>query len=183
MFSQTFTSLRYAAFAALVSSCDSVTQPPALSKPRGELQLGDKVPRMAEQEAIGAVEGRVARRGAGFRHLTHNRSEEIVFKDEEATGADRVMTPRLAQRLARLSRLVQEEWGDVRLRVTEAWDENGEHGTLSAHYEARAADLTTSDLDPTKLGRLAYLAVEAGFDWVYFENRTHVHASVRKSSF
>lgn len=156
---------------------------PALSKPRGELQLGDMVPRMREQDAIGTVEGRVVRQGAGFRELIQSRNAEIVFKDEEATGADRVMTPRLAQRLARLSRLVQEEWVDTRLRVTEAWDENGEHGTLSAHYEGRAADLTTSDLDPAKLGRLAYLAVQAGFDWVYFENRTHVHASVRKSTF
>jgi hypothetical protein len=156
---------------------------PPLSRPRGELKLGDRVPRTGEQEAIGAVEGRVVRQGAGFRELTRNRNVEIVFKDEEATGADRVMTPRLAERLARLSRLVQEEWGDVRLRVTEAWDENGEHGNQSAHYEARAVDLTTSDLDPAKLGRLGYLAVEAGFDWVYFEDRTHVHASVRKSSF
>lgn len=160
-----------------------MTLGPALSRARGELQLGDKVPRMGEREAIGAVEGRVVRQGAEFRELTQNRNAQIVFKDEEATGADRVMTPRLAQRLGRLSRLVQEEWGDVRLRVTEAWDENGEHGAQSAHYEARAADLTTSDLDPGKLGRLAYLAVEAGFDWVYFEDRTHVHASVRKARF
>lgn len=180
MLSQTFASLRFV-LTTLLLSCDSMSQAPALSRPRGELQLGDKVPRTAEQEAIGTVESRVLRRGAGFRELMQNRSAEIVFKDEEATGADRVMTPRLAQRLARLSRLVQDEWGDTRLRVTEAWDENGEHGTQSAHYEGRAADLTTSDLDSAKLGRLAYLAVEAGFDWVYFEDRTHVHASVRKS--
>lgn len=178
-----FALLRFGIVTVLLVSCESIAQAPALSRPRGELQLGDKVPRVGEQDAIGAVEGRVSRRAAAFRHLTHNQSGEIVFKDEEATGADRVMTPRLEQRLARLSQLVQDEWGDVRLRVTEAWDENGEHGPLSAHYEGRAADLTTSDLDSAKLGRLAYLAVEAGFDWVYFENRTHVHASVRKSSF
>lgn len=174
--------LRFFAFTALLSSCDSAVNAPALARPRGELRLGDSVPRMGEQQAIGVVAGRVSRRASSFRYFTQNENADIVFKDEEATGADRIMTPRLQQRLDRLSQLVRDEWGDVRLRVTEAWDENGEHGPLSAHYEGRAADLTTSDLDSSKLGRLAFLAVEAGFDWVYFENRSHIHASVGKSS-
>jgi hypothetical protein len=166
--------------AALLASCDTLTQPPALSRSAGQLQVGDQVPRLSEQDAIGSVQARVSRQTPDFRALVQHRSTDIVFKDEEATGADRVMTGRLSRHLVRLNRRVQEEWAGVRVRVTEAWDENGEHGSLSAHYEARAADLTTSDLDPDKLGRLAFLAVEAGFDWVYFEDRSHIHVSVRK---
>jgi hypothetical protein len=81
--------------------------------------------------------------------------------------------------LNELSRLVKREWPAVELRVTEAWDENREHGATSVHYEGRAVDVTTSDLDPQRLGRLSGLALEAGVDWVYRE-RSHVHASVRK---
>jgi len=35
-------------------------------------------------------------------------------------------------------------------------------------------------IDGTRLGRLAQLAVDAGLDWVYFENAAHVHVSVPK---
>jgi hypothetical protein len=160
--------------------CDGLTPAPPLSKRARELSVGDQIPAVTEREAIGRVEAPVTRRGAKFRALRVSDSRQIVFKDEEATGADRVMTPRLEVKLEQLGRSVRGEWDGVRLRVTEAWDEDAEHGPLSAHYEGRAADLTTSDLDPKKLGRLAYLAVEAGFDWVYFESSTHVHASVRK---
>lgn len=166
---------------AALASCDGVSPGPPLSRARGqELDLGERVPRMSEQDAIGRVLVRVSREMPDYRSLSRNRSSDIVFKDEESTGADRMMTPRLERRLLALHRLVRREWDGVGLRVTEAWDENGEHGPSSAHYEGRAADLTTSDLDPSKLGRLAHLAVEAGFDWVYFEDRTHVHASVRR---
>jgi hypothetical protein len=171
--------LRLGVVAVLLVSCDSLAKAPALSKSRGTLELGHQVPRLRERDAIGEVQRRVERQTPDFHRLTESRSTDIVFKDEEETGADRLMTGRLHVRLLRLHELVQEEWQGVRLRVTEAWDEDGEHGPQSAHYEGRAADLTTSDLDSDKLGRLAYLAVEAGFDWVFFESRTHVHASVR----
>jgi hypothetical protein len=166
---------------AVLSSCDALTPAPALSRARGEeLELGERVPRQSEQDAIGRVQVRVSREMPDYRSLARSRNSEIVFKDEESTGADRMMTPRLERRVSTLHRLVRQEWDGVSLRVTEAWDENGEHGPSSAHYEGRAVDLTTSDIDPSKLGRLAFLAVEAGFDWVFFEDRTHVHASVKR---
>jgi Hedgehog amino-terminal signalling domain len=166
--------------AMALSGCDSLSRGPALSKNGGSLELGERMPRVSEQDAIGPVLVRVSRAMPDYRGLLRSRSNEIVFKDEETTGADRMMTPRLERRLTALNRLVRREWDGVSVRVTEAWDENGEHGPSSAHYEGRAVDLTTSDIDPGKLGRLAFLAVEAGFDWVYFEDRTHVHASVRR---
>jgi hypothetical protein len=179
MFWQKLPLIRCGLVVAQLTSCDTLEEAPALSKPDGELQRGQTIPGVSEREAIGAVAERVSRQAHEFRTLIQSQSPEIIFKDEEATGADRVMTALLEQRLHRLNRLVQDEWTGVRVRVTEAWDEDGEHGTLSAHYEGRAADITTSDLDSGKLGRLAFLAVDAGFDWVYFES-THVHASVRK---
>ena len=164
--------------------CEEASAPaPTLRKDR----LADKqfVPRgrywpeLPEIARVGAISGPVERGTVPFHRLVRCDAENIVFKDEEGTGADRLMTPRLKERLEILASLVAREWPGVRLRVTEAWDEDEEHSPRSVHYEGRAADLTTSDMDGNRLGRLAGLALAAGFEWVAHES-THVHASVSR---
>nr|PZN23661.1 MAG: hypothetical protein DIU78_13515 [Pseudomonadota bacterium] len=150
---------------------DSGARPAALAP-------GTHFPPVSEARIVGGISTRVKRGSPAFRRLVRGATPSIVFKDEEATGADLLMTPRLRTRLHELARLVTREWPGVRLRVTEAWDEDSEHGENSIHYEGRAVDVTTSDRDRRKLGRLAGLAIQAGFDWVSHE-RDHVHASVR----
>jgi len=153
----------------------------ALSKlKRSQLGVGQRVPNIPETEAVGASSERILRGTSSFSRLVNCSRCPFVFKDEERTASDRMMTPRLHGALLRLSKLVNQTWPKLELRVTEAWDENREHGANSLHYEGRAADLTTSDQDPAKLGRLAALAVNAGLDWVFFEDETHVHVSVRR---
>src|SRR5690606_5211204 len=156
---------------------------PSLSKDRKHgrrLSAGQAAPAQPEVAAAGAIVAPIRRGHAAFRRLVRSDHPHMVYKDEEQTGADRLMTRRLRRKLHALAAQVNKQWPSVQLRVTEAWDGDGEHGKRSLHYEGRAADLTASDRDTAKLGRLAGLAVEVGFDWVYFENASHVHVSVRK---
>lgn len=159
---------------------DGIPGGPDLSRnQRRALAPGEYWPPAPEAETAGPLQRRVEREHPEFSGLVACELPQVVFKDEEQTGADRLMTPRLVARMKRLARAVDRRWPGMRLRVTEAWDEDGEHSASSLHYEGRAVDLTTSDLDRGKLGELAAMATEAGFDWVYFE-RSHVHASVRR---
>lgn len=144
----------------------------------GDLVLGEFVPNRSERDVVGAATTRIVRGTPEFAALVQNNNPDIVFKDEEHTGADRMMTSKLKSKVDRLATLVRSEWPGLKLRVTEAWDEDMEHGANSVHYEARAVDITTSDQDSTKLGRLGRLAVNAGFEWVFYENEVHIHASV-----
>ena len=146
-----------------------------------DLIQGQHVPATSEATACGPMSRKIRRDDPNFLALlVSNNNRDIVFKDEERTGADRMMTPRLKEKLDDLAIRVANEWVGVKLRVTEAWDENNEHAGNSLHYEGRAADLTTMPIDGNNLGRLSRLAIDAGCDWVFFENSAHVHVSVKK---
>jgi hypothetical protein len=144
----------------------------------GVLKKGQRVPDEREAAVCGPIRKKIKRTDPEFEKLVRNDNAKIVFKNEEGTGADRVMSVRLRDKLNILADLVAAEWPGFRLRVTEAWDEDDEHTCTSLHFEGRAADLTTWPVDSTKLGRLGRLAVNAGFDWVWYENSAHIHVSV-----
>jgi hypothetical protein len=147
---------------------------------RTQLAIGERMPNEVEARVVGAADEPITRSSGSFKTLVTCEDCPFIFKDEERNRSDRMMTPRLRRSLVQLSRLVSQTWPKLELRVTEAWDDRREHGPGSVHYEGRAADITTSDQDPAKLGTLAALAVRAGFDWVFYEDATHVHVSVKR---
>ncbi len=143
--------------------------------------------------AAGPMVCRIERDSCAYHHLVGQLDPTIVFKREEEPPYDRediLMHPAMILPLFRLNQLVAAEWGgEVRLRVTDAYDSLLEHdpGQLdenrkySLHFEGRAIDLTTWPIEPIRYGRLCALAHCAGFAWVQYEG-DHCHAAIKADS-
>jgi hypothetical protein len=98
-------------FATAVVGCGELGQAPSLSRDTAEiLRVGEHRPETSESTTVGAIEARVTRGSPGFERLVRNDDPDIVFKDEERTGADRMMTPRLRSALRRLDERVRRQW-------------------------------------------------------------------------
>ena len=64
-----------------------------------------------------------------------------------------------------------QEWSGVKVRVTEAWDEDDEHSGQALHYKARGP--------PTLPPRMSTLAFDAVLIGSGTRAHLHVHASVK----
>ncbi|XP_003745743.1 sonic hedgehog protein [Galendromus occidentalis] len=145
------------------------------------LVIKQYVPNVGEHTdgASGPPRGPIVRYSKGFSRLVPNYNKDIQFADDEGTGVDRIMSQRLRDKLNILAVSVMNQWPGVKLRVVDTWVERKAFKNNSLHYEGRAVDITTDDRQRSKYGMLARLAVEAGFDWVFYEDKKHIHASVK----
>ncbi|KAI8492680.1 hypothetical protein Bbelb_297210 [Branchiostoma belcheri] len=112
-------------------------------------------------------------------------STGIVGSGLDDRCADRVMTKSMLDLLRKVQKMVKDEFTGVKLKVLEAWDEphagatEGDAPAESLHFEGRAAKLTLTDGDTSKLPQLAKNAICAGANFVEHKG-DHVFVAVRK---
>ncbi|XP_010209644.1 PREDICTED: sonic hedgehog protein, partial [Tinamus guttatus] len=141
------------------------------------------IPNVAEKTlgASGRYEGKITRNSERFKELTPNYNPDIIFKDEENTGADRLMTqvePRRYLYLCLLTSLSNPK-GRICLSIFER-PPFPSPPPPPAPQTRLVPPLNVNPISPdNKYGILARLAVEAGFDWVYYESKAHIHCSVK----
>ena len=158
---------------------------------------GARRPVAAETRAAGAVRPSAFSPGRDLVYVDDPRcwweSDHDGDTDDEC---DHTMHAAAELPFRRLVHLVEQREPGLQLRVQEAYRPIGIHTARSLHSEGRALDLTLGRPGSSKslsgpeasaaLERLAKLAWQAGFDWVYNEwpkdGGPHVHASVRRDA-
>ena len=141
-----------------------------------KLSLNQRFPAKDEIEVCGNIRDVIERDSGRFRRiLVRNTNDQVDYINDDA----RRMTSRTKSKLDVLASLVISEWSSDKVHVARAWtDQVVASDPASLHYEGRSVRLQTKNSDKDKLGRLAGLAIEAGFDWVEYTDSNYIRASV-----
>ncbi|XP_028398110.1 fat-like cadherin-related tumor suppressor homolog [Dendronephthya gigantea] len=143
------------------------------------LSENERFPNKDETEVCGTIRDVIQRDSGRFRRiLIRNTNDDVDYINDDA----RRMSSRAKSKLDVLASLVKQEWPppeSVRVRVTKAWtDQFVASDPTSLHYEGRSVQVEMSDRSSSKVGRLAGLAIDAGFDWVERTSVNYIRASV-----
>ncbi|XP_065656896.1 cadherin-related tumor suppressor isoform X2 [Hydra vulgaris] len=147
-------------------------------------RYGDFFPRKTNSDAqnseiliSGAIRDVIKRNSPGFRKiLVRNSEPNINFQTEDS----RLMTSRAKQKIDALASLVTSRFDkNIKVVVLKAWTDVVEkEDKVSLHYEGRAFLIRASNNNKTLLSNLMVLAIEAGFDWVYYKYEDSIYLSV-----
>ncbi|CAK9290419.1 unnamed protein product [Gordionus sp. m RMFG-2023] len=114
--------------------------------------------------------------------LVRNLNPNIIFRNE----MDRYMSKTCSEKLNLLSMIVSLEWPGMRIKVMRGRDTLSNYPSQVSNdpryvllEKGRALDIATSDNGYSKNGFLAGLALEAGFNWVHYRERSYIHVSVK----
>jgi hypothetical protein len=149
------------------------------------LAFGQRVPDVSEEEASGAIFDFVRPGCPSYADLvTLQASATLAFASSTATSTPNRMSSRLARALQTLASTVRTSFGgEARLLVLRAYETPpAVASTATLHHEGRAADLDVANVPASfqgdALARLGSLAVQAGFDYVAYDQEGHISVSV-----
>jgi len=159
----------------LANLFEPVREIPANFRPNTHL------PRRSEGRASGVIDKHGFHPGFDLVSVEDPRVWWESEYDGQDTENDHLMHRAMEEPFLRLIELVQQRAG--RIKVQDAYRDEGIHAARSLHKEGRAIDLTCEDMTLEDLAKLCWAA---GFDWVYYEaprsGGAHIHCSVRADS-
>jgi hypothetical protein len=142
------------------------------------LSLGDTNPASDEETAVGPVRNFVTPDCSRFNDLVVNDNEDITFLDDSEYA--RYMTQRLSEKLNLLEDLVSVAFaGNFSLVVRDGYQAPSVDSDPTTFNEGRSARVTlTPTPSESDIAQLSRLAINARFDWVFFEDSQFLRVSV-----
>jgi len=166
-----------------------------------DYKIGMKFPNNSEKNASGELDIKIYPQSYEFySSLEYYENKDALFKGDAIpklndhnknayifsspkTNPAHYYHPSIIEKLNTLVQLLKERDEYLKLRITSGLGLAEKHSPNSLHYQGRAVDLTLYDMYSHRRAYESYsllceLAILAGFDWVYYEDKYHIHASV-----
>uniref|UniRef100_A0A4W3I343 Hedgehog protein n=1 Tax=Callorhinchus milii TaxID=7868 RepID=A0A4W3I343_CALMI len=134
------------------------------------------IPNVAEKTlgASGRYEGKITRNSERFKELTPNYNPDIIFKDEEDSGADRLMTQVQQPGLMNLSSLGH-VWKGLKIVLSQAFEEIGANSLPTLRSHKLSIEVSTSQRRRKKKTQAVQTAGEAGNRWMFRISLSRLH--------